>query len=240
MRSVDGVLRVDKPQGWTSHDVCAFVRKQFHLAKVGHAGTLDPLATGLLVLLLGKGTKLSVPLSSCDKEYYGAMELGLKTDSHDKEGHVLGTAPWEGVSLESVRETAKQFTGEILQTPPMVSALKHQGTRLYQLARRGLTVSRAPRKIIVHRLEIEKKEGPLVYFSACVSKGTYLRTLVHDLGEALGCFAALSQLRRLRSGYFELKDSVTIDELRALTLDDLSAKVVPCHLAIAYASHHRP
>ena len=138
----DGVLLVDKPETWTSHDVCAFLRKRFKLKKVGHAGTLDPLATGLLVILIGKATKNSMPLSACDKEYFGTLELGIQTDSHDRQGKVTAEAPWQHVTLEQVREKAKEFTGAIIQVPPMVSALKHEGTRLYKLARQGKTVQR--------------------------------------------------------------------------------------------------
>ena len=235
---VDGILLVDKPSTWTSHDVCAFVRKQFKIKKVGHAGTLDPLATGLLVVLLGRATKKSILFSSCDKEYSGIMELGVKTDSHDRQGKVLGTRPWEGVTLEDVQKKALEFTGEIIQVPPMVSALKHQGVRLYQLARRGVDVPREGRKIVVHELNIQKKEGAFVHFSARVSKGTYLRTLIHDLGEVLGCFATLAELRRLQSGNFRYEDSVTIETLRQWTVKELRLKVLPVD-SPAYANLHK-
>ena len=225
--NLDGILIVDKPQGWTSHDVCAFVRKRFKIKKVGHAGTLDPLATGLLVLLLGKATKQSIPLSSCDKEYFGVMELGVRTDSHDRNGKVTGEAPWEGVTLEQIREKVKQFTGDIIQVPPMVSALKHQGVRLYKLARQGREVEREGRKVTVYDFKIEKKDGRFVHFFARVSKGTYLRTLVHDIGESLGCYGALAELRRTRSGHFELRDAVTVDDLKNYAAGDLRAKVHP-------------
>ncbi|MBI3312669.1 MAG: tRNA pseudouridine(55) synthase TruB [Candidatus Omnitrophica bacterium] len=221
----EGVLIVDKPQDWTSHDVCAFVRKRFRIKKVGHAGTLDPLATGLLILLLGKATKHSIPLSSCDKEYFGVMELGIETDTHDRRGKVTGEAPWESMTLEGIREKAREFTGEILQVPPMVSALKYQGVRLYKLARKGQVVPREGRKVTVHEFRIEKKEGPFVHFFARVSKGTYLRTLVNDLGKSLGCLAALAELRRTRSGEFSLKDSVTINQLKSFSLQDLAPHV---------------
>ena len=235
---VEGILLVDKPATWTSHDVCAFVRKQFKIKKVGHAGTLDPLATGLLVVLLGRATKKSILFSSCDKEYSGVMELGIKTDSHDRQGKVLDTRPWEGITLEAVREKALQFTGEIIQVPPMVSALKHQGVRLYQLARRGVDVPREGRKIMVHELNIQKKDGAFVSFSAKVSKGTYLRTLIHDLGEVLGCFAALAGLRRLQSGNFRYENSVTIETLRQWTVKELRLKVLPVD-SPAYANLHK-
>lgn len=222
---VDGILLADKPRDWTSHDVCAFVRKRFNIKKVGHAGTLDPLATGLLVLLLGSATKQSNTLSSNDKEYEGVMELGAKTDSHDFGGKVTANAPWEHITLEQVAEGVKKFTGEITQVPPMVSALKHQGRRLYELARKGVEVHRDPRPIRVYEFNIQKKEGPHIWFSVKVSKGTYVRTLVNDLGEVLGCLAFLKELRRVRSGDFKLEDGVTIEELRNSTLQEIRKKV---------------
>ncbi len=201
----EGILCVDKPQDWTSHDVCAFIRGRFRFKKVGHAGTLDPLATGLLVILIGSATKHSMQLSASEKEYYGVMELGIKTDSHDKQGKVIATASAENITIEDLRKkAAEQFTGVITQVPPMVSALKHKGVRLYELARRGVEVPREGREVTVHEFVIEKKEGNLVYFSSAVSKGTYVRTLVNDLGEALGCLATLRELRRRRSGKFRL------------------------------------
>lgn len=234
-----GILLVDKPADWTSHDVCAFVRKRFQIKKVGHAGTLDPLATGLLVLLLGRATKKSIPLSSCDKEYYGLMELGVKTDSHDRKGKVIAEAPWESISLEQIRTQALRFKGEMIQIPPMVSALKHKGMRLYELARRGIEIPREGRKITVHEFVIKEKQGPFVKFSAWVSKGTYLRTLVNDLGDTLGCLAALVELRRIRSGEFKLEDSVSIDQLRQMTVKELRQRIMNEHSSgSSYAGLH--
>lgn len=237
---IDGVLLVDKPENWTSHDVCAFLRKRFGLKKVGHAGTLDPLATGLLVILIGKATKNSMPLSACDKEYQGTLELGVQTDSHDRHGKVTAEAPWEHVTLEAVREKAKQFTGDIIQVPPMVSALKHEGTRLYKLARQGKVVPREGRPVTVREFRFDKKDGRLVDFFACVSKGTYLRTLVNDLGEALGCYAALAKLRRLRSGKFSLDQGVTVDLLRNMTLSELREKILPLSASLVHANCQKP
>lgn len=239
MNLINGVLVVDKPQDWTSHDVCAFVKGRFRVKKVGHAGTLDPMATGLLVLLLGSATKQSMALSGCDKEYDGVMELGVQTTSHDKQGEVIATAPWESITLSMIKaEVEKSFTGEIEQVPPMVSAVKHKGVRLYKLARKGVTVEREPRKAIVHEFHVKKKEGPLVDISVSVSKGTYVRTLVNDLGEALGCHATLAGLRRVRSGEFNLDDSITIEELKKLTPESLRTKVMPLEAPTSYAHHH--
>lgn len=239
-RSLDGILLVDKPKGWTSHDVCAFVRRRFRIPKVGHAGTLDPLATGVLVLLLGRATKLSQELSSCDKEYYGTLELGVETDSHDRDGRVIRRAPWEGITLEKIREVLPAFLGEIEQTPPMISAIRYKGVRLYHLARRGAVVPREKRKIVVHEFRVERQTGPLVNFFARVSKGTYLRTLVHDIGETLGCQATLNELRRIRAGDCRLEDSVTIEALKNLPLSDLERRIYSLSSLPLYSFLARP
>lgn len=234
-RSLEGVLAVDKPKGWTSHDVCAFVRKRFKIPKVGHAGTLDPLATGVLVLLLGRATKLSQELSFSDKEYFGTFELGVETDSHDRDGRVIQTAAWEGITLEKIREALPRFLGEIEQTPPMISAIRYKGVRLYHLARRGAVVPREKRKIIIHEFRVEEQSGAFVRFLAHVSKGTYLRTLVHDIGEALGCHATLSELRRVRAGNFRLENAVTIEALRTISQEELERQIHPLSAFPAYS-----
>jgi len=218
----NGILVVDKSEGWTSHDVCAFIRSRFRISKVGHAGTLDPLATGVLVVLLGPSTKKSKELSSCDKDYYGTIQLGVKTDTHDVSGKVVAQAEWRHVTEGDVRRVFRKFTGVLEQTPPMVSALKHQGVRLYRLARAGKTVDRPKRTVTVHEFRIEEIDLPRIKFFARVSKGTYLRTLVNDLGEMLGSFAVLSQLRRVRSGSFTLDDAVTIEQLKKLEPEKLN------------------
>lgn len=225
--AIEGILTVDKPKGWTSHDVCAFVRKRFRIPKVGHAGTLDPLATGVLVLLLGRATRLSQELSSCDKDYFGTFELGVETDSHDRDGNVIAEAPWQDVSLDKIKEVLVNFTGEIEQMPPMVSAIRYKGVRLYHLARKGTVVPREKRRITVHEFSVDNQSGAFIHFFARVSKGTYLRTLVHDLGEALGCHATLSELRRIRSGRFRLEEAVTIDLLKEISVDALKRHVHP-------------
>lgn len=239
-KAIEGVLAVDKPQGWTSHDVCAFVRKRFRIPKVGHAGTLDPLATGVLVLLLGRATKLSQELICCDKEYFGTFELGVETDSHDRDGQVLNRAPWEGINLERIREVLPRFNGEIEQIPPMVSAIRYKGVRLYQLARKGTIVPREKRRIVVYNLRVEHQEGPFVRFFSRVSKGTYLRTLVHDLGIALGTYATLNELRRVRAGEFGLKDAVDIQDIKAMTPHELSKRVFPLSNFSPFAFLEKP
>ena len=233
---MDGILLVDKPTDWTSHDVCAFVKRRHKIDKVGHAGTLDPMATGLLVLLLGQGTKFSMQMSASDKDYEGTFQLGVKTDSHDRQGKVLATAPWETISLEQIEVESKKFVGEILQTPPMVSALKQKGVRLYQLARKGLEVPREARKVSVYSFKFFSKDGAFVKFSASVSKGTYVRTLVNDLGDALGCHGSLSDLRRTRSGVFKIEQSVTVDQIKQMTNEEFRAKLLPLS---GYADSHK-
>lgn len=232
---IDGVLLVNKPSDWTSHDVCAFARRKFNIKKVGHAGTLDPMATGLLVLLLGKATKIQSQLMSSDKIYEGVMQLGIATDSHDRMGNVISEMPWEEITLEAIREKAKDFTGAITQVPPMVSALKHNGVRLYKLARKGQEVHREGREVMVHSFEILKKEGPHVQFSACVSKGTYVRTLVHDLGISLGTCATLHELRRVKSGNLDLSASITVDDMRNMETTQLFERVLSMQAIADYA-----
>lgn len=237
---VEGILAVDKPKSWTSHDVCAFVRKKFKIPKVGHAGTLDPLATGVLVLLLGRATKLSQELSSCDKEYFGKFELGVETDSHDRDGRVLHEAPWQGITLDKIKEILPSFIGEIEQMPPMISAIRYKGVRLYHLARRGAVVPREKRKITVYELRLEGQEGPFVHFFSHVSKGTYLRTLVHDIGEILGCHASLSELRRIRAGDFRLEDAVSVELLKSFSTEQLEQRVYPLSSFPAFSFLGRP
>lgn len=230
----NGILVVDKQKGWTSHDVCAFVRSRFKIKKVGHAGTLDPLATGVLVVLLGQATKKSKELSSCDKDYYGTFEFGIKTDSQDISGTIVDKKDWQHIREEDLKGAFEKFTGVLEQTPPMVSALKHQGVRLYQLARAGKVIDREKRMITVHEFRIEKIDLPSVHFFAHVSKGTYLRTLVNDLGESLGSYAVLSELRRVRSGSFSLEDAVPIEELRQMDHNQFKSRVkqVPVPVAV--------
>lgn len=219
---LDGILPVDKPQEWTSHDVVNFVRGRYRLAKVGHGGTLDPMATGLLVLLLGKCTKQSDTVMQGKKTYVGTYTLGVSTDSQDADGTVTQTRPVpEELTRERLESLAAEFTGEIEQIPPMVSALKKGGVPLYKLAREGKTIEREPRPVTIHTYEIIDIRLPEVDVSITCSKGTYVRTLAHDFGERLGCGAHLSALRRTASGTFDVQDAVTIDTLREWDLEAL-------------------
>ncbi|NOX98105.1 MAG: tRNA pseudouridine(55) synthase TruB [Nitrospirae bacterium] len=211
---MDGILNVNKPKGMTSHDVVIQVRKIFHLKKVGHAGTLDPDATGVLVVCLGKATKVVRFLINDDKEYEAIMVLGVSTDSQDASGKVLERVKNLEVSETEVREAMKRLQGEIEQIPPMLSAVHYKGKRLYQLARQGRVVERAPRKIKIFSLEILAIELPRVNFRVVCSKGTYIRTICADIGEILGCGAYQAELVRIRSGSFHLRDSHTLEELK--------------------------
>jgi len=223
---INGILLVDKPSGWTSHDVCAFVRGRFRIPKVGHAGTLDPNATGLLVLLLGRFTRQSADWSSCDKDYEGVMEFGVETDSHDRQGKVTKESPAEHITEEAIREGMKKFVGEIMQIPPMVSAVKHQGKRLYELARKGQVVERESRPAIVYGWDFIDKNGNFVKFKCSVSKGTYVRVLADDLGHQLGCGAVLAELRRTRCGPFKIENSVGIERLKEMLTDEFRPLVL--------------
>ncbi|MGD2279095.1 MAG: tRNA pseudouridine(55) synthase TruB, partial [Candidatus Omnitrophota bacterium] len=202
-----GILVVDKEKNMTSHDVVALVRRNFKIKKVGHAGTLDPNATGVLVLLLGRATKLSARFLSQEKEYTGIMKLGERTDTGDRDGKVLETKEAR-VSEEKVKKTLSEFIGQIEQVPPMVSAKKINGKRLYKAARKGLEVEREPKKIVIRELELTGMELPFVTFRVVCSKGTYVRQLAEDAGKKLGCGAHLVELRRTRSGQFSLEQAL--------------------------------
>ncbi len=218
-----GVILVDKPQEWTSHDVVNCIRRRFRIKKVGHCGTLDPNATGLLVVVFGYATKLSAKFSPQDKVYCGTMRLGITTDSQDAKGEIIAENDPCGVTLEQLREAAREFIGDIEQIPPMVSAVKKDGQPLYKLARKGQEVEREPRHIHVDRLEFSDFTPPDANLEIACSKGTYVRTICHDIGQKLGCGAHLLQLRRLKSGGFDIKDAYTMDTIKSWEKDDLMA-----------------
>jgi len=209
---LSGILIVDKQKGMTSHDVVDMVRKRFSVKKVGHAGTLDPNATGVLVLLVGKATKLSSSFLEEDKEYFATMKLGERTDSGDCDGSVISSG--EVLSSEGeIRDVIAEFLGEIEQVPPMFSAKKINGKKLYKLARKGKTIERKPNKITIKKIDEIRITLPFVKFNMVCSKGTYVRQLVDDIGESLGCGANLTELRRTRSGEFSVEGAVGIDDL---------------------------
>ncbi len=219
--NASGILLVDKPRDWTSFDVVNFVRSRFNVPKVGHCGTLDPAATGLLVLVLGKFTSYSGRLSGEDKCYEARLQIGLETDSGDLEGATVATGDWSGISADRLRETVQSFVGEQWQTPPMVSAAKVGGRKLYELARKGVEIEREPRRITISRIDITECAPPFCDFTLECSKGTYVRTLCSDIGRKLGCGGVLAALRRIRSGRFRLEDAVTVDQLKAMDQEEL-------------------
>jgi tRNA pseudouridine55 synthase len=222
----DGVLLVDKAAGMTSHDVVALVRRQLQIKKVGHCGTLDPIATGLLILTLGRGTKIQDLLMSEDKEYVGTLSLGKTTDTQDRAGEVIQERPVPPLSEEMVRAAFEKFCGDFYQLPPMVSAIKQGGVPLYKLARQGKTVEREPRLVHVYRYLIDRIHLPEIDFTVLCSKGFYVRTYAHDIGEVLGSGAHLQELRRTRSGRFDLQRAVSVEEIKNAAPVDLLGKVL--------------
>src|SRR6185436_4208473 len=223
----DGALLVDKPAGPTSHDIVEIVRSQFGIAKVGHAGTLDPAATGLLILLLGRGTKLSEKLMTDDKVYAGWLRLGETTDSYDADGAVTATAPVPPLDAEKLNAAAESFIGDQMQTPPMVSAVKKDGVPLYKLARKGIEVPREPRLVHIYNFRFTAYEEPHASFRVACTKGTYVRSLVHDLGQKLGCGAHLATLRRTVSGRFDVDDAVEFEQILKMSRAELEQRVIP-------------
>lgn len=224
---LDGALLVDKPIGPTSHDVVDDIRRRFGIKKVGHCGTLDPNATGLLIIVLGRGTKLSERLMADDKVYEGEIKLGEATDSYDADGELVSSLPVPPFTLEQINEMAESFVGDIMQVPPMVSAVKKDGVPLYKLARKGIEVERKPRLIHVYSFHFSTYSEPFGKFRVACTKGTYVRTLAHELGDKAGCGAHLSSLRRLVSGKFDVKDAMPLDAILALNVDELQKRVIP-------------
>jgi tRNA pseudouridine55 synthase len=214
--SLNGVLLVDKGPDMTSHDVVAVARRCLRTKKIGHCGTLDPMATGMLILVIGTGTKLQDLLMSEDKEYTGSLRLGVTTSTQDREGEVVEEKPVPALGDEDVRAAFDAFRGDFYQTPPMVSAVKIEGVPLYKLARQGKEVERKPRFVRVYDAQIQRIELPDVDFRVVCSKGFYVRTYAHDIGQKLGCGAHLTSLRRTRSGHFKFEpgNHTTFDALK--------------------------
>tara|TARA_R110002096_G_scaffold44160_4_gene118811 strand:+ start:2076 stop:2798 length:723 start_codon:yes stop_codon:yes gene_type:complete len=223
---IDGVLLVDKGQDMTSHDVVAVARRTLNTKKIGHCGTLDPMATGLLILVIGKATKIQDLIMSEDKEYTGSFDLGKTTNTQDAEGDVLTEAEVPALTEEEIKNTFDKFKGDFYQIPPMVSAIKKDGVPLYKLARQGKEVKRDPRFVRVFGYRIDGIELPRVKFTVKCSKGFYVRTYAHDIGQELGCGAFLSSLRRTRSGRFDLERAVTFEELKFGERSDIVSKML--------------
>lgn len=225
--ALDGALLIDKPAGPTSHDIVAMIRREFRIEKVGHCGTLDPNATGLLVLVLGRGTKLSEKLMSDDKLYEGDMQFGVATNSYDADGEVTATLPVPLLTLDELNTMAAEFVGDQMQTPPMVSAVKKDGVPLYKLARKGVEVPREPRLVHIYRFRFSDYTEPLGHFQLACTKGTYVRSVAHELGQKIGCGAHLATLRRVSSGKFNVADALPLDDVLKLTQAELEKRVLP-------------
>jgi len=230
--ALDGALLIDKPSGPTSHDVVDKVRRHFGLKKVGHCGTLDPNATGLLILVLGKATRLSERLMSDDKVYEGTMRFGESTDSYDADGELTASLPVLPMTLDELNEAAAPFIGDQMQTPPMVSAIKKGGVPLYKLARKGIEVPREPRLVHIYNFRFTSYEEPVGTFRLACTKGTYVRSVAHDLGQKLGCGAHLLTLRRVTSGKFDAAEALTLDQVLQMTPREVEQHVIP-YLKIA-------
>ncbi len=223
---MNGILIVDKPQGWTSHDVVNFVRKRFQIKKVGHAGTLDPMATGILVLLLGESTSLSSHYMNGDKEYQAVLTLGKVTDTADATGKVIKTETVPDFDIEQVKAILEKFVGQIEQIPPMVSAIKINGQKLYKLARQGKDIQRSPRKVTIISLQLDSFKLPDISISVTCNKGTYIRTLCEDIAYALGSCGHMSYLRRTRSGEFSVKQAMGIEKLKTISEEELAGYIL--------------
>ncbi|HEX9047907.1 MAG TPA: tRNA pseudouridine(55) synthase TruB [Verrucomicrobiae bacterium] len=225
--ALDGAILIDKPSGPTSHDVVDAIRRKFGIKKVGHCGTLDPAATGLLIIVLGRGTKLSERLMGDDKVYEGAIKFGEATDSYDADGELTGSLPVMPMTLDQLNEEAATFIGDIMQVPPMVSAIKKGGVPLYKLARKGVEVEREPRLIHVYNFRFTEYNEPIGVFRVACTKGTYVRSLAHDLGQKLGCGAHLATLRRSASGKFDVADALPLDTILQMSPAQLEKRVLP-------------
>jgi tRNA pseudouridine55 synthase len=225
--ALDGALLIDKPAGPTSHDVVDEIRREFGIKKVGHCGTLDPNATGLLIIVLGRGTKLSERLMADDKVYEGMIKFGEATDSYDADGELTGSLPVPPFTLDELNEAAGEFIGDIMQTPPMVSAIKKDGVPLYKLARKGVEVQREPRLIHIYNFRFTEYQEPIGRFRLACTKGTYVRSVAHELGQKLGCGAHLATLRRVTSGKFDVAQATPLDDVLRLSAVELEKRVIP-------------
>jgi tRNA pseudouridine55 synthase len=222
----DGVLLVDKAEGMTSHDVVALVRRKLEIRRVGHCGTLDPIATGLLLITVGRGTKVQDLLMSEDKEYAGTFLLGVTTDTQDRQGEIIHRRSVPALDENQIRAAFEKFRGDFYQTPPMVSAKKHGGVPLYKLARQGKVVERTPRLVHVYRYTVDRIAIPEIDFSVLCSKGFYVRTYVHDIGETLGCGAHLTSLRRTKSGRFDVANAIGVAQIKEASREEILKRLL--------------
>jgi tRNA pseudouridine55 synthase len=216
---LDGAIVIDKPEGWTSHDVVGKMRRIAQTKKIGHLGTLDPIATGVLPLVVGRATRLAQFYTRSDKLYQGIVRFGWATKTYDRAGEPLGEKIEVSIEAAELENHLERFRGELVQTPPPVSAKKIDGRRAYELARKDIAVVLAPSTVHIYELTVISIEGPLVTLRVHCSGGTYVRSIAHDLGQAMGCGAHLAELRRLASGEFEIAQARTIEQLEALATD---------------------
>ena len=226
MENVDGVLLVDKDPDMTSHDVVSVARRTLGQKKIGHCGTLDPMATGLLILTLGRGTKIQDLLMAEDKEYVGTVRLGEETTTQDKQGELVRSKDVPELDEQAILSVLADFTGDFHQTPPMVSAIKKDGVPLYKLARQGKEVKREPRLVHVYDYDLTSLNLPEFDFRVVCSKGFYVRTYAHDIGMKIGCGAHLSSLRRTKSGKFNAEGAITFDELKNGTRESVAERAL--------------
>jgi tRNA pseudouridine55 synthase len=232
---INGFIVIDKPAGITSHDVVSRVRRILGTRKVGHTGTLDPFATGVLPIAVNDGTKAIPFLDECVKCYDAVMQLGVATDTLDMTGEILREVDWHSVTQKNLELVLKQFTGHLRQIPPMYSAIKRDGQPLYKLARQGQVVERTAREITIHSLELLSFYPPFASFRVVCSRGTYVRTLADDMGEVLGCGGALKELRRITSGPFNISTSVSLERLeKTAQLCTLEALIVSPYAALSH------
>ena len=231
VKELEGVLLVDKPTDHTSHDVVARLRRKLNMKRIGHAGTLDPMATGLLIMLIGKATRISQYLISLDKEYEGTITLGATTDSQDADGQVMETRPVPPLTEAELKTAMNSFLGDQYQMPPMYSAIKIGGVPLYKSARKGEDVVREPRFIRVMSFDLTRFALPQLDFRLSSSKGTYVRTIAHDLGQKLGCGAHLSALRRTATDRFNISQAMTLDAIEAMPIPEIERRLIPVYEA---------
>jgi len=225
--AISGVLLIDKPAGPTSFQVVSKIKRHFNLKKVGHGGTLDPFATGLLAILIGKSTKTSSTFLEHDKTYEGVITLGKETDTYDITGKVVNETPVEDISETKVKQVFTSFEGLTEQRPPLFSAIKVNGKKAYQLARQGKEVELKKREVNIYYLRLEKIDSPKVYFSTKVSKGTYIRSLAHDIGIKMGMGACLETLRRTSSGNISIKDAFKLEDVLKWSRVELESNLRP-------------
>lgn len=223
---MDGILLIDKPKSYTSHDMVDFVRKHFNIKKAGHSGTLDPNATGLLILLLGNFTKLSERFTNMKKDYYATLLLGLTTHTQDIQGKIIKQNAVRNIEAREVRKAFDSFKGKLLQLPPMVSAKRIHGKRFYELSRQGKVIERSPVEIEIFDIKINRIELPEVDFSVSCSKGTYVRTLCDDIGNMLGCGGCLKDLKRLAVGDYKIENAISFEELKTFDTEKLRAHII--------------